>query len=81
MISKEVLRLETKSTKVLSSELLDDLKDEQRTRLELLYEEMTESGASQEGIMHAIKHAYEKEIIFAVNVPDRQYPTPLQHLR
>lgn len=73
-----MIRLETKK---LSSQLLDGLNDEQRMRLELLYEEMTESGASQEGIMHAIKHAYDKEIMLAVHVPDRQYPAPLLHLR
>ena len=73
-----MIRLETKK---LSSPLLDVLSDEQRMRIELLYEEMTESGASQDGIMHAIKRAYEKEIMFAVHVPERQYPTPLLHLR
>jgi hypothetical protein len=73
-----MIRLETKK---LSSQLLDGLSDEQRMRLELLYEEMTESGASQKGIMYAIKHAYEKEIMFAVHAPERQYPTSLLHLR
>jgi hypothetical protein len=77
-MNKEMKRLETKK---LSCQLLDDLKDEQRTRLELLYEEMTEAGASQKGIMHAIKHAYHKEITFAAHVPKGQYPTPQLHLR
>jgi hypothetical protein len=74
-----MIRLETKIS--ISPQLPDGLSDEQRMRLELLYEEMTESGASQEGIMHAIKHAYEKEIMFAARIPERQYPTPLLHLR
>jgi len=78
MINKEMIRLETKK---LILQLLDGLNDEQRMRLELLCEEMMESGASRDGVMHAIKHAYEKEIIFAVHIPERQYPTPLLHLR
>jgi hypothetical protein len=77
MMNREMIRLETRK---LSSQLLDGLNEEQRARLELLCEEMTESGASQEEIMRAIKHAYEKEIMFAVHIVERQYPTPQLHL-
>jgi hypothetical protein len=68
-------------TKRQFTDMLHGLNHEQRMRLELLFEEMTESGFSQEGIMHAIKHAYDKEIMFAVHVPERQYLTAQQHLR
>jgi hypothetical protein len=72
MMKKEMIRLEVKNSKPLPSQWLDDLNDEQRTRIELLYEEMIESGASQEGIIHAIKHALDKEIMLAVRIPEGQ---------
>jgi hypothetical protein len=75
MINEEMIRLETRNTKTLPSQWLDDLNEDQRTRLELLYEEMIESGASEEGIRLAIKHARDKEIIFAVHIPEGQDPT------
>ena len=75
-MNKEMIRLEVKNAKVSRLQWLDDLNDEQRMRIELLYEEMAESGASQEGIRHAIKHAHDKEIIFAVHIPEGKYPIP-----
>jgi hypothetical protein len=60
MMNKEMIRLETENLRLLLSRWLDDLNDEQRTRLELLYEEMAGRGASQEAIGHAIKHAHDK---------------------
>jgi hypothetical protein len=80
-MNKEIIRLEIKDLKTLPSEWLDDLNDEQRTRIELLYEEMTESGASQEGIRHAINHAHDKEIIFAVHIPEGQHLGPQLRLK
>jgi hypothetical protein len=81
MTNKEMTRLEAKNPETLPSQWLDDLKDEQRTRIELLLEEMTESGASAEGIRHAIKHAHDKEIMFAVHLPEGQDPTPQLRLK
>ena len=64
-MKKEMIGLEIKNREILSSRWLKNLTDEQKMRIALLLEEMIEAGASREGIMYAIKHARDKEIIFA----------------
>jgi hypothetical protein len=61
-----MIRLEVTNNETLPSRWLDDLTDEQRSRLELLLEEMTTAGAGRDGIRNAIRHARDKEIIFAM---------------
>jgi hypothetical protein len=71
MMNEEMMKLEIKETNiVLPSKWLDDLNDEQRTRIELLYEEMIESGFNPERIKYTIEHARAKEIMFAAHVPE-----------
>lgn len=70
--------IEAKNGEILPSRGLNNLTDEQRMRIGLLVQEMMEAGASHNGIRNAIKHAYDKEIIFAVHTPERQYPIQLQ---
>ena len=60
-----MIKLEIGASKTVPPQWLDDLNEEQRMRIELLFEEITESGASQNGIIRAMKHAYDKEIILA----------------
>ena len=76
-----MIRLEVTGNEVLPSRWLDDLTGEQRSRLELLLEEMTMAGAGRDGIRNAIKHALDKETIFAVPAPERQYSIPRSQLR
>jgi hypothetical protein len=73
-MTKEMIRLEARDNEILPSRRLDDLTDEQRSRIELLLEEMIMAGAGREGIRNAIKHARDKEIIFGVHSPECQYP-------
>jgi|GEM_PF-6405483 len=65
MTNREMIRLEMRNAKTVPSQWLEDLNDEQRTRIELVYEEMVESGVSQNGIEHAMNYAYDREIIFS----------------
>jgi hypothetical protein len=74
-----VIRLEVTDNEVLPSRWLDDITDEQRSRLELLLEEMIVAGAGRDGIRNAIKHALDKEIILAA--PEYQYSIPRSQLR
>lgn len=76
-MKKEMTGLETKNREILPSRWLDNLTDEQKMRIALLLEEMIEAGAGREGIRYAIKHARDKESIFAVHIPERQYPIQL----
>jgi hypothetical protein len=67
-MNKEMMRLEIKETKLVPSEWLDDLNDEQRTRIELLYEEMIDAGFNPERIECVMEHARAKEIMFVAHV-------------
>jgi hypothetical protein len=76
-----MIRLEIRDNEILPSSWQDDLTDEQRSRIELLLEELIMAGAGSNGIRNAIRHAHDKEIIFAVHVPECQYPIPQSRLR
>ena len=64
---KRMKKLATKIIETLPNEWLENLNDDQRTRIELLYEELTELMTSHQAITHAIKQACDKELMLAAH--------------
>jgi hypothetical protein len=72
-----MMGLEVRDNEILPSRWLDVLTDEQRSRIQLLLEEMIIAGAGRNGIRNAIKYALAKEITFALHAPECEYSIPL----